>query len=368
MIACAFLLVNPAYAQTTRTAEPKVTIGGERLATRGLVVPSGVKPPPETKASAFVIADADTGEVLAAKDPHGLYRPASTLKILTAVTVLRSGLDKNMKVKPSVEACNVEGSAVGLKPQRIYTIDDLLKALLMVSGNDAAMALAEANGGLAATLRDMNAEARRLQALDTVAKTPNGLDKPGQRTSAYDLALISRAGLKNADFRRYVSTRLANFPAPKGKTYQIANHNKLLGRYKGMLGVKNGWTSKAQSSFVGAARRDGHTIIVSIMHHKGYFWDEVAALLDWGFAARGKVAAVGTLVPPAEAKPATGPRAAATPVVTASPAAAPAAPTDSGLAPYVIVVAVLAGVVWITAGLLRRRTRGRSRVAARRRR
>ncbi len=369
VIACAFLLVNPAYAQTTRTAEPKVTIGGERLATRGLAAPSGVKPPPKTKASAFVVADADTGEVLAAKDPHGLYRPASTLKILTAVTMLRAGLNKNMKVKPSVEACNVEGSAVGLKPQRIYTIDDLMKALMMVSGNDAAMALAEANGGLKATLSDMNAEARRLQALDTVAKTPNGLDKPGQRTSAYDLALISRAGLKNADFRRYASTRLANFPAPKGKTYQIANHNKLLGRYKGMLGVKNGWTSKAQSSFVGAAKRGGHTIIVSIMHHKGYFWEEVEALLDWGFAARGKVPAVGTLVAPAEAKPLTGPSAAATPVVSAGPAAAPAPVSggDSGLAPYVIVVAVLAGVVWIAAGLLRRRTRTRSRVTSRRR-
>src|SRR5690606_2603393 len=135
------------------------TVGGELLAGRGLVVPRGVKPPPKTKAAAFVIADAETGEVLAAKNPHGRYRPASTLKILTAVTLLRAGLDKKMKVKPSVVACNQEGSAVGLKPQRIYTVDDLMRALMMVSGNDAAMALAEANGGLNATLRAMNAEA-----------------------------------------------------------------------------------------------------------------------------------------------------------------------------------------------------------------
>lgn len=362
---CLFLLAPPAHgdasAASQRTDPP---VGGELLASRGLVAPRGVKPPPKTKASAFVVADADTGEVLAAKDPHGLYRPASTLKILTAVTVLRAGLDKKMKVKPSVEACNVEGSAVGLKPQRIYTVDDLMRALMMVSGNDAAMALAEANGGLQATLRAMNAEARRLQAFDTVAKSPSGLDKPGQRTSAYDLALISRAGLANADFRRYVSTRLADFPAPKGKTYQIANHNKLLGRYQGMIGVKNGWTSKAQASFVGAAKRGGHTIIVSIMHHKGYFWDEVADLLDWGFAARGKVQPVGALVPPADPKPQPtnpvgDPRAAAAPVATADPVAQPAE-RDHGLTPYVIAAAVLAGLVWLATGLLRGRSRRRA--------
>ena len=380
-------LPNGPAARRSGTAEPRPVVGGERLASRGLVLPRGVKPPPKTKAAAFVVADADTGEVLAAKDPHGRYRPASTLKILTAVTLLRAGLDKKMKVKPSVQACNQEGSAVGLKPQRIYTVDDLMRALMMVSGNDAAMALAEANGGLAATLRDMNAEARRLQAYDTVAKTPSGLDRPGQLTSAYDLALISRAGLANADFRRYVSTRVADFPAPRGKTYQIANHNRLLDRYKGMIGVKNGWTSKAQASFVGAARRDGHTIIVSIMRHKGYFWDEVAALLDWGFANRGKVQPVGTLVDPQEpsaAEPTLEPRAAA-PAASPSGAAAgnPAGGQDTagsgreeaapatgmspaGIAPYAVAAAVLAGLVWIVTGLRRGRTRARRPRRARR--
>jgi D-alanyl-D-alanine carboxypeptidase (penicillin-binding protein 5/6) len=361
-------------------------VGGERLASRGLVLPRGVKPPPKTKAAAFLVADADTGEVLAAKDPHGRYRPASTLKILTAVTLLRAGIDKNMKVKPSATAVNQEGSAVGLKPQRIYTVDDLMLALMMVSGNDAAMALAEANGGLAATLRAMNAEARRLQAYDTVAKTPSGLDKPGQLTSAYDLALISRAGLAYPDFRRYISTRVADFPAPRGKTYQIANHNRLLGRYKGMFGVKNGWTSKARASFVGAAKRDGHTILVVIMRHEGYFWDEVAALLDWGFAVRGKAEPVGHLVDPLP-EPALSPSPgapqaaapAATPAagVTASPdgAAAEAGPRaassesaesgSAGLVPYTVGAALLAGLLWIVTGLLRTATRSRGRRARR---
>ncbi|MEV4457661.1 D-alanyl-D-alanine carboxypeptidase [Microbispora sp. NPDC049633] len=313
------------------------TVGGDLLAGHGIIAPAGVKAPPKTEASSYVVADAETGQVLAAKDPHGHYLPASTLKTLTAVTLIPK-LDKNRKVKPSEEACNVEGSAVGIVPEPIYKVDDLMRALLMVSGNDAAVALAEANGGLKKTLADMNKEARRLQAYDTVAKTPNGLDQPGQRSSAYDLALIARAGLAMPDFREYVSTKVAKFPAPKDYLkkdkkkrrddaeasesprptyYEMANHNRLLGRYKGMLGVKNGWTSKALGSFVGAARRDGHTVIVAIMHHPGGFWEEVSKLLDWGFAARGKVTPIGQLVAPVpDPKPSSSPLA----VRPASPA------------------------------------------------
>jgi D-alanyl-D-alanine carboxypeptidase (penicillin-binding protein 5/6) len=288
-------LVSPAEARTTE-GTPGSPIGGDLLGGRGIIIPIGVKAPPKTKAKSFVIADADTGRVLAAQDPHGRYLPASTLKTLTAVTLIPK-LNKNARVRPSRWACDEEGSAVGLVPKPIYRVDDLMRALLMVSGNDAANALAEANGGLAVTLADMNTEARRLQAYDTVAKTPSGLDKPGQSSSAYDLALIARAGLALPAFKQYVSTKTAKFPAPKGY-YEIGNHNKLLWRYKGMVGVKNGWTSKALGSFVGAATRGGRTIIVSIMRHDGYFWEDVAGLMDWGFAHQGRVSPVGVLVDP----------------------------------------------------------------------
>ncbi|GAA4193922.1 D-alanyl-D-alanine carboxypeptidase family protein [Microbispora amethystogenes] len=309
-----------AAAGATGPAAGAATVGGERLAGHGVIAPAGFKAPPKTESSAYLVADADTGAVLAAKDPHGHYLPASTLKTLTAVTLIPR-LDKDRKIKPSEKACNVEGSAVGIVPEPIYKVDDLMRALLMVSANDAAVALAEANGGLTRTLADMNKQARKLQAYDTAARTPNGLDAPGQRSSAYDLALIARAGLAMPAFREYISTKVAKFPAPKdyGKKkkkkhhdddsdpsespapayYEMANHNRLLGRYKGMLGVKNGWTSKALGSFVGAARRDGHTIIVVIMHHPGGFWEEVSKLLDWGFAARSRVAPIGELVRPA---------------------------------------------------------------------
>ncbi|MFD1542312.1 D-alanyl-D-alanine carboxypeptidase family protein [Nonomuraea guangzhouensis] len=334
-------------------------VGGDLLGSRGLVKPDGIKAPPKSKATSYVIADLETGDVLAAKNPHGRYLPASTLKTLTALTLIPK-LDKNLTVKPSRNAVNQEGTAVGLTTKPLYKVDDLFRALMMSSGNDAAMALAEANGSLAKTMNDMNAEAKRLQANDTVAKTPSGLDKPGQSSSAYDLALIARAGLANPDFRRYISTKTAKFPAPK-HYYEISNHNKLLWRYKGMIGVKNGWTSKALGSFVGAATRGGHTIIVTIMRHDGYFWDEVADLLDWGFAARGKVTPVGRLVDPL---PAVLPAQQATaPVITATPVPAPlldraaSKQTDSSRTVGSIVIGggLLFGLIWLGYGIRRRR-------------
>lgn len=346
----------PAQAQTT------TPVGGEMLGSRGLVKPDGVKAPPKSKATSFVIADATTGEVLAAKDPHGRYLPASTLKTLTALTLIPK-LDGNLKVKPSSNAVNQEGSAVGLSTKPIYKVDDLFKALMLTSGNDAAMALAEANGGLAKTMADMNAEAKRLQANDTVAKTPSGLDKPGQSSSAYDLALIARAGLANPAFARYVSTKSSKFPAPKGY-YEIGNHNKLLWRYKGMVGVKNGWTSKALGSFVGAATRDGHTIIVTIMKHEGYFWEEVESLLNWGFSATGKVTPVGRLVDPLPAVAPVQQQVASTPSATPASAQLPlldaAAKAQTGtsrmLGSAVVGIGLVGGAAWLMSGIRRRRS------------
>jgi D-alanyl-D-alanine carboxypeptidase (penicillin-binding protein 5/6) len=354
----------PAFPDEAKNlAKPVETpIGGELLAKRGVVAPTGMKAPPKTSARSFVIADAETGNVLAAKDAHGHYLPASTLKTLTALTLIPK-LKANLRVKPSRNAANQEGSAVGLSVKATYRVDDLFRALMMSSGNDAAMALAEANGSLTKTMADMNAEARRLQALDTVAKTPSGLDKPGQRSSAYDLALIARAGLANPDFRRYVGTKSARFPAPKGRHYQIGNHNKLLFRYKGMIGVKNGWTTKAQGSFVGAARRGDHTIIVSIMRHGGSFWDEVAELLDWGFAARSRVTPVGKLVDPVPKPVATAPVGEVQRSAPPAPAVRDVAAKDTGpgiglIAPVVIGLGLLGGLAWVLYGV-RRRSRSR---------
>ncbi len=293
-------------AVPTWAAKPIVDpVGGPLLTGHGVVVqpqPGAPALPTDLTSSAWLVADADTGQILAAKAPHEKYLPASTLKTLTAVTLIPR-LDPSQMVKASYRDASIDGSKVGLVPAMSYTVRKLFTAMLVVSGNDAAEALAEANGGVAKTVRMMNAEATHLQAYDTFARTPSGLDGPGESTSAYDLALIARAGLQMPDFRKYVGTVKSTVPAPHHKHFQIYTHNRLLTTYRGAIGVKNGYTVAAAATYVGAATRHGHTILVTLLHANPYFWPEAKSLLDWGFAAEGKVDPVGNLVGPQQAAP-----------------------------------------------------------------
>jgi D-alanyl-D-alanine carboxypeptidase (penicillin-binding protein 5/6) len=312
-------LVSAAPARAARQPEP---VGGARLGSRGVVVDwsAGLRPPALRGASSYVIADGDTGDVLAARDPHGRYLPASTLKTLTAITLIPR-LDADKPVRPTRRTCDVEGTKVGMTPKLTYKVADLFRAALMVSGNDAAVALTQAYGGYRRTVAAMNAEARRLQANDTLAGSPNGLDVDlglslrSQHTSAYDLALIMRQGLRLPDFRSYVHAVNARWPALPTKKqrkhgrktggYPIYSHDRLLPgepyAYPGMIGGKNGYTMAARQTFVGAARRGGHTIIVALMHSPA-LWSYATQLLDWGFQARGRVRPVGLLVDPVDAR------------------------------------------------------------------
>jgi D-alanyl-D-alanine carboxypeptidase (penicillin-binding protein 5/6) len=278
-----------------------VPIGGPALGQAGIVVDPapGVPALPGITATSFVVADADTGDVLAAKNAHDKLAPASTMKTLTALTVIPL-LPTNLPVVAGRDAPSTDGTKAGIVAGTTYTVDNLLTAMLMMSANDAAVALADANGNLPGTLAQMNTLAAHLQADDTVALTPDGLDAQGQSSSAYDLALIFRAGLTVPQFLYYLSLRTAQFPAPKGQSFQIQTHDRLLTSYPGMLGGKNGYTVAADASYVGAAKRNGHTIIVSVMRDQANFWPEVQALLNWGFAADGHVTPVGELVSPLE--------------------------------------------------------------------
>jgi D-alanyl-D-alanine carboxypeptidase (penicillin-binding protein 5/6) len=287
-------------------------VGGPLLGSRGLIVSPHSDAPAlpaasQLPASSWLVADLSTGQILAAKAPHARYLPASTLKMLTAVTLLPR-LKPTRRITATNHDARVDGSRVGLVPRHRYTVAKLFSAMLMVSANDAADALSQANGGTRSTLAAMNAEAHHLQADDTVAKTPSGLDATGETTSAYDLALIARAGLARPDFRRYVDTVKSRMPAPHGKHFQIYTHNQLLTTYPGDIGVKNGYTVAAQGTDVQAATRHGDTIIVTLMHANPDFWPMARLLLNWGFHALGRVDPVGTLVgplQPAAAAPAT---------------------------------------------------------------
>lgn len=286
-------LASAGPAAAAEEAEPPQRLPG------GVVVDAGAPAlPTQLTAAAWLVADLDTGEVLAAKDAHVKHAPASTLKVLTALALLPE-VPPDTVVTPTQAEVEVEGSKVGLLRGVPYPAEELYASLLMVSGNDAANALAGAAGGQAAAAALMNSTARALGAVDTLAVTPHGLDADGQSSTPYDLAVLARAALDQPDIARWVATRKGTVSAGPGvPRFEIYNKNKLLGAYDGALGVKNGYTNAARASFVGAAERDGRRLVVTLMRAEPRVWAEAATLLDWGFAA----AAAG--VEPAGALPA----------------------------------------------------------------
>ena len=273
--------------------------GGQRLAGTGVIVDAAAPAPPQIAADSWLVADLDTGQVLAAKDPHGRFAPASTLKTLTALTLLPL-IAPDRRLVPTFDDVNVDGSKVGVVERVAYPASELFSALLMVSGNDAANVLATAAGGQQVVAAAMNERARELGALDTHAVNPHGLDAVGQFSSAYDLALLGRAAFADPDFLRYARTRNASVSGPGGKRIDIANKNRMLRTYPGMIAGKNGYTIASRGSYVGAAERDGHRVVVTLMKSTPKVFEEATKLLDWGFAAQAKgVEPVGELLPAA---------------------------------------------------------------------
>ncbi|MGW4907668.1 D-alanyl-D-alanine carboxypeptidase family protein [Streptomyces sp. NPDC004270] len=290
-------------------ASAATVIGGERLARGGVQVRGATGLPKKITAHAWLLADCESGEVLASFDAHRRLAPASTLKMLFADTVLKKfERTERYKVKDSdISDVPAGSSLVGIKPGITYTVEQLWQGVFLRSGNDAVHVLAHMNGGIAKTVAEMQARAADLQALDTHVVSPDGFDHPGQLSSAYDLTLFARHGLKDDDFRGYCGTRTANFPAGGKKTFQIQNTDRLLtgswglGVYKGLFGVKNGYTSHAGNTFTGGATRGGRTLLVTVMHPdsgSNAVYEETAALLDWGFGKGSSAQAVGTLVDP----------------------------------------------------------------------
>jgi len=275
--------------------------GGPGLARRGVVVnyPSPRSPRvPQVPASAFVVADATSGQILAARRPHARYGPASTLKILTAVSFIPV-LNPDATAVASKRAVSAEPDLVGLKLGHRYKIADLFRALLLISGNDAAIALAEATGSFSKGIALMNAEAHQLQANDTVVRQPNGLDAPGQHVSAYDEALIARRALQIPAFLNYDETRSTWFPITLRDRIELFNEDRLLTTYRGFIGGKTGWTTPAMATYVGMARRNGHTLIVTLLHAvPGTLFTSATAMLNWGFRMDGKISPAGWLVSP----------------------------------------------------------------------
>ncbi|MFD3532417.1 D-alanyl-D-alanine carboxypeptidase family protein [Streptomyces sp. NPDC058664] len=308
--ASSVLRTSPDGAVGEPTPPARQYVDRARLDRKGTQVQRlpGAPAVPSVSALSWVVADASSGEVLAARNAHRKLPPASTLKALFALTALprHDASAKHTVADSELTGIGDGSSLVGVKEGYTYKVSDLWNGVFLSSGNDAVHVLAAMNGGWEATARQMQEKARSLGALDTNVVSPDGYDAPGQVSSAYDLAVFGRAGLQDPAFTRYCSTAYADFPAGSW-SYGIANTNRLLtgadgvARYPGLIGIKNGYTSNAGNTLISAARRGDRTLVVTVMNPQGggglAVYEEARELLDWGFEAAGRVRPVGSLLP-----------------------------------------------------------------------
>jgi D-alanyl-D-alanine carboxypeptidase (penicillin-binding protein 5/6) len=266
-LATALALTSSAVAAPTASSEPGVQ-------------PAGAVALPDGPAQAWLLADLDSGRILASQDPFGQHAPASTIKPLLAMVVLDNLRPDNF-ARANKSHTEVECSCVGLEPGQAYTTRQLLEALLMVSGNDAANMLADMLGGQQVAVAAMNRKAAAVGAKSTRASSPSGLDGPGWEslTTPYDLAVIYRAALTYPLIAQIFRERSAAFP---GKT--IAAQNQLLSRYPGTIAGKTGYTNLARDTFVAAAQRGNRRLVVAELYGDGDLYGQAISLFDWGFA------------------------------------------------------------------------------------
>lgn len=339
----------------------------------GVTAPVGFTVPKDVVASAWIIADADTGEVIAEKDPNGRYRPASIIKALLALVAINE-LDLSKEITASEASASIIGSAVGLGAGGKYTVEQLLQGLLMASGNDAAHALAQELGGDQVTLEKVNALAQSLGTTSTYAASYSGLDAPGMSTSAYDMALIYQAAYNNPTFARLVNTEKVEFPGYDDLPgYELWNDNGLFMNDPDGIGGKTGYTDDANHTFVGALERDGRRLFAVLLDttvdHGPRAWQQAQELLHEAYTIPAG-SGVDTLrnKPALEAEAAASSTAALTPAASPTESATPApgegdyTPTLSNVGPWVpwVVVGLIAFAVLLVAGLsLSKRPSGR---------
>lgn len=261
----------------------------------GVITPEGAPPAPDqVGAATWLLADLDSGEVLAAKNPHGRHRPASMIKVLTALVTIRE-LNLDAPIVATQADADQEGSKVGLEPGVSYTVRQVLTGLIMQSGNDAAHALAVRIGGVETMVTKMNQLAAKLGARDTRAATPSGLDGPGMSISAYDMALIFRAAMRHKEFAVAAATEHTILPGEPA--LEVPNDNRVLLNYPGALGGKTGFTDDARHTYTAAAERSGRRLVAVLLRGENKpikLSGQTMRLLDYGFGLP-KNTSVGTL-------------------------------------------------------------------------
>jgi D-alanyl-D-alanine carboxypeptidase (penicillin-binding protein 5/6) len=235
-------------------------------------------PAPDLSASSVYIVDLTTGIVLFDKNPHERLKPASLTKIMTALVSL--DYFPQDYVLSVINGQKSVGATAKLVKGDKLTFESMMEALLIPSGNDAAVTLAENYpGGYAAFVAKMNSKVQELGLLNSHFSNVSGIEGPNHYTSAYDIAMIAESALKRNLFQTIVSTQKVTIISLKGYRYPVETTNKLLGE-PGVLGVKTGWTPEAGECLVTLVTREGHPILVSLLNSKNRF-GESESLINW---------------------------------------------------------------------------------------
>lgn len=248
-------------------------------------LPVSVSAEPGVSARAAVLINADTGEILYAKNENERHSMASTTKIMTALLTLEAAAAEDYEVKITREMVAVEGSSMGLLPDNVVTLRTLACGMLMRSGNDAANAAAiSLAGSLDAFARQMNEKAAQIGMENTNFVTPSGLDAEEHYSTAYDMALLGAYAMENADFAEIVGQKSiqVEFVEPPQRI-TMANHNRLLSLYPDCTGIKTGFTKKSGRCLVSSAERDG-VRLVAVTLNAPDDWNDHQALYEYGFS------------------------------------------------------------------------------------
>ena len=239
---------------------------------------------PDTIAGSACLIDADDNGVLFGKDEDKIMHPASTTKIMTAIVALESGkLDEPLVISPT--AVNTEPSSLGLQLGDKITLREALAGMMVVSGNDAAVAVAETvAGSVPAFAKLMNDKAKELGANNTHFVNPHGLTAQGHYSTAHDMAIIASYAMKNPDFRQIVSRRAYNVQYMDGHTQYVSTTNRFLkSGFNGANGIKTGFTNAAGDCLVASATR-GKKTMIAVFYNDDDRWIDAPSWLEYGFS------------------------------------------------------------------------------------
>ncbi len=235
----------------------------------------------DTSAHSAILIDAQYGNIIYEKNPDEKLTMASTTKIMTAICAIEHGnMDAEVKIAP--EAIGVEGSSIYLTGDENLTLRELVYGLMLNSGNDAAVAIAHAVSGSVEKFSElMNSKAAQIGVKNSGFRNPNGLDEDGHYTTAHDLALIAAYAMKNDEFRKIASTYRTTIGEGEQIRY-LTNHNKLLERMEGCIGIKTGFTKKSGRCLVSACERNGVTLVAVTLNAPDD-WNDHMSMMDYGF-------------------------------------------------------------------------------------